>query len=632
MSRFALRPRRLLAIAAICVAVGGLLAAAGPGKLAAAEFSGEATVLPFPPDARELEFDAKFGDIKFNSNSPLKSLAAFYLKEMAARGWQHDEAAAVAQEDAIKLTFKHEKVVVKLELKQWSKEVKASLDCENLQFTGTDDPAKLAAAGIPVPRAILFLQKELPLPAGAVNLQYTGEGCTFKSPLKLQEAFDHFTKLAAGKGFRESRRPIVTGTRRYTEFKSGAAELSVNVFTDAVGSRIILTYKDAAQAAPVPPLAAVASLPIKLGGASAAAAGANPATNTAATPIDVTSNKGSATVIYAGKQYTFANVACYQTKSRGTATHVLFSAKPIAVNKMQALIASKNDFSFGDLYEFGYPEHLIVELGERPTFQFATSNVSVGNSVTNPSGEMKATATRVQGTLKMAATEIFKGESLSFTATADAAIITPTTRIVGPGDPVLKSDNPLLAEAPLPFPGEIQNAGSEGTKFRKKYTALVTLPLAEVAAFYRQELTAKGWKQPAEASDVMELKNDKLDLAVTLKSQRDKTAIEILVRNHELARQEGIFPEAGKGRIVLGNASDVAVAFTIGTASFALKAHQGEKDHKQAANQSLAPGAYNVILKVAGQQPQTEKIELAAGTTWGLIALPGGGCLSVQLY
>src|SRR5262245_42133385 len=133
-------------------------AVASPGDLVAADFSAEATALPFPPDTRELEFVAWAGDINYKSASPLKSLAAFYLKEMASRGWEHDESAAAIDDDSIKLTFKHDKSKVELALRQSSKEVRVSLDCKNLKFTGTDDPAKLAAAGIPVPRAVLFLQ------------------------------------------------------------------------------------------------------------------------------------------------------------------------------------------------------------------------------------------------------------------------------------------------------------------------------------------------------------------------------------------------------------------------------------------------------------------------------------------
>jgi hypothetical protein len=105
-----------------------------------------------------------------------------------------------------------------------------------------------------------------------------------------------------------------------------------------------------------------------------------------------------------------------------------------------------------------------------------------------------------------------------------------------------------------------------------------------------------------------------------------------VTRDIALARQEGVLPEPDKGRIVLGNANNVAVTFTIGNANYALRPNQGAKDYKQAVNQSLAPGTYNVIIKIAGRAPQTEKIELAEGATWGIIALPGGDCLPVQLY
>ena len=56
---------------------------------------------------------------------------------MASRGWQHNEAAAVVEEETIKLTFKLERAIVKVELR---------LDCENLQFTGTQATEKVELA------------------------------------------------------------------------------------------------------------------------------------------------------------------------------------------------------------------------------------------------------------------------------------------------------------------------------------------------------------------------------------------------------------------------------------------------------------------------------------------------------
>jgi len=407
------------------------------------------------------------------------------------------------------------------------------------------------------------------------------------------------------------------------------------VFTDAVGSRIVLTYKDEAKESPVPPLAAVASLPIKNSGKATTATGEAGTPSVGATPIDVAHNKGSATVSYAGKQYTFPNVACFRTKSRGTdATMVVFSAKPIPYNKMQSLISAKDDFSFGDLYEFSAPDRLVLQLGDHLSFSLALPGLSVGNSIENPVNEMKLDAGRLQGTLKMPPKEIFKGEQFSFTASADAAIITPSTRITGPGDLVVRSDNALLADSPVPFPDGIENSGREGTKFRKTYSALIVKPLAEVASFYRKELAAKGWMQPEAdpAGETMQFKNDTMQLAVTLKQQRGKTAVEVVTRDIALAKQEGMLPEPGKGRLVLGNATNVAVVFTIGNANYSLKPGQGAKDYKQALNYSLAPGTYGVIVKTPGQPPRTEKIELAEGTTWGIIALPMGDCFPIQLY
>jgi hypothetical protein len=59
---------------------------------------------------------------------------------------------------------------------------------------------------------------------------------------------------------------------------------------------------------------------------------------------------------------------------------------------------------------------------------------------------------------------------------------------------------------------------------------------------------------------------------------------------------------------------------------------QGAKDFKQALSYSIAPGKYTVVIKIPGQPPQTEQIEPAAGSTWGIITLPTGGYLPLQLY
>ena len=602
----------------------------------AADFSDEATALPFPPDAQELAFTAWSRDISFISPSPLKSVAAFYLKEMAARGWELDESAVRVEDDRIKLLFKHDSAKVEISMRQSSKAVEVDFDCDNLKFTGVDDPAKLAAAGIPIPPAALLLQKDYPLPEGAVNLQFKKEGCTFKSSLSLDDAFAYYMKLVPSKGFRESRKPILSNDRKYTEFKKGSAQFSVNIFTDAVGSRIILEYKDDSKKKAAPALAAVASLPLKGATAEPTPTGGSPGTAAApagGTPVDVTSNKGSATVNYNGKQYVFKNVAAFQTKSRGAEnTMLVFSAKPVPLNKMQSMIVKDADFSYGDLYEGANPDNLVVQLGKYLNFQFGVPGIGMSNSIDDPVNEMVVEGGRVRGTLKMAPTKVFS-DTFGFTATIDAGILTPTTRVAGPADVVAKSDSPVVANSPVPFPDSVGNISSEGSKFRKTYHADVNLPLADVLAFYRRELPPQGWKSvDGNAGEAMRFKNDTMDLVLTLKAMGERTAVEAVTRDMGQAKKEGVLPDAGKGRLLLGNGSEVSVVFTVGKANHTLKPGQGARDQKQAVNMSLAPGSYTVTIKASGQAAQTEKIELTEGSTWGLIALPMGGVLPVQLY
>ncbi len=207
------------------------------------DFKADAFHLPFPADAQKLEFDARFKDVSFTSPSSLAKLTRFYQVEMAKRGW--NVAEKEIEEDSIDVTFKNGKAEVELSLNERSKGVKVDMDCKGLSFQGSNDPAALAALGIAQPKGHLFLQKEIQLPENIQALKYDGDDrCTFKSSLELQKAFDYFGQQLRDKGYRETRRPIVNNKRRYTEFAKDGIEISVNVFTDAVGSRIILEYNE----------------------------------------------------------------------------------------------------------------------------------------------------------------------------------------------------------------------------------------------------------------------------------------------------------------------------------------------------------------------------------------------------
>jgi len=313
----------------------------------------------------------------------------------------------------------------------------------------------------------------------------------------------------------------------------------------------------------------------------------------------------------------------------------VFSAKPIPYHKMQSLIATKDDFSFSDLYDFGFPDHLVLQLGDNyVSYSLSLPGVGLSSSADNAVNETKVSADRVQGILKMPPKQVFSRDEISFTISVDAVIITPSTRIAGPADAVTRSDSPILTDSPIPFPDGANNISSEGSKFRKTYSAVVRLPLTDVESFYRKELAAGGWSAADSSStgDVLRFKKDTADLSLSLKRDGSNTVIAAITRNMALARQEGVLPDPGKARLILANALTVGVVYTIGRTDYPLRPGQGAKDYKQALNYSLAPGAYTVIVKIPGQRPQSEQLNLAEGTTWGIIATPTGGYLPLQLY
>lgn len=207
-----------------------------------ANFAADVRQLPYPKDARDIEFSSAFGDVEFQSRSSLAKLSQFYRTEMAKRGWQITETEI--ESDEVTITYQQGEAEVELNLDGDSDGVDVSLDCEELSFEGTDDPVELAKLGIPQPQAYLVLQRELKLPENYRDQEYdSGDRRLFKSTLKLPELYEFLTQQLRSKGYRESRRPILNNGRRYSEFVKNGVEISVNTFTHEIGSRAILTYE-----------------------------------------------------------------------------------------------------------------------------------------------------------------------------------------------------------------------------------------------------------------------------------------------------------------------------------------------------------------------------------------------------
>ncbi|MBI3469280.1 MAG: hypothetical protein HY000_40265 [Planctomycetes bacterium] len=626
-----------ISIVAGSLFVGHALGAQAP---AAAEFSNLARALPFPPDAREVEFDARFDDIEFTSASPLASLADLYARQMQQRGWEQDASAAVHEKDSVEMTFKHGDAQVVIELDQRSDNVAVSMDCEGLDFAGTDDPAGLVAAGVPQPRSYLYLQKEIPRPAEVRDSRYESDGCHFKSPMALQAAFDHYLTTLKGLGWRESRRPIVTSDRRYTEFKRGPITVSVNIFSDEVGSRIILEYEDDRREPIVPPLPTVAAASPSGPGRVPTPGGAPD--EPAKVAVDVSTNTGSATVIQGRNRHVFKYVAAYQTKDEPEKTTLVFADRPIPFQRMQTMLAKEDSFSFLDLFETGWPGSLKIQVNGYNSFSFNAGGVGIGDAIEDPDGQIKVEQGRARGTIKMREPKQFFDEPFHLTATIDAAVLTPNTRLGGAAGPtgVSRRESPVPGSELL-LPEGASDVRSEGTRYRKSTHAAVDMELQPVADFYRQELAAQQWKEDQAARvagdgtvprATLLFRGAAGKMTVNLQREGERTVIDLTSTDDARARSDGVLPEPGKARLVMGNAHSRDVVIAIGKQDYPLKAGRGAQDPKTALNYSIAPGKYVVTIKIPGEAPQTETLEIGADTAWGVIALPTGGYMASQLY
>jgi hypothetical protein len=616
---------------------------------APATFSPLAKALPFPPDAREVELDATFDDIEFTSGSSLASLAAFYRQQMQRRGWEEDPSSAKADEESVELTFKHDGVQVVIELDQQSDNtVDVAMECEGLDFGGADDPAALVAAGVPQPRSYLFLQKEIPRPDSIQDVQYQGDECHFKSKLALQAAFDFFVRAVRDLGWRESRRPIVTDDRRYTEFQRGPVTLSVNIFSHEVGSRIILGYENEEKEPVVPPLAAVASaapnVPGTPGAPSGGAAGdATP--DTSKVPIDVSKNTGSATVTLGEEKYVFKHVAAYQNKESEGTTSLVFSEQPVPLAKMQSMLATKEDFRFSDLYEFAMPSSLNVDVNGYIGFSFSSGGTGIGSGIEDPDKQIQIEGGRINGTIKMREPDEFFSRPFRLEVTIDAAILTPNTRIDGASAAqAVTTRQSSLPNSHLLLPEGSNDILSEGSRYLKTTSAEVDLELPAIVDFYRTALAAQNWQEDqaarvglaagdASATDAtLAFKGPAETMTIQIRREGEKSHIEVASRNEARARQDGMLPEPGKARLVMGNAHSRNVVITIGKQDYPLRAGQGAEDPKTTLNYSVAPGKYDLIIKIPGEAPQSERLDITAGTTWGVVTLPTGGYMASRLY
>lgn len=339
-------------------------------------------------------------------------------------------------------------------------------------------------------------------------------------------------------------------------------------------------------------------------------------------------------VYFGEKTYDLTHVLAIQRTEFDEPTTVLFlGERPLKEAKLKT--ADWEDLSIFELtgFDSGASMQLTLRKGSVSVSCFIDSN-SVNLSSSDIKDETKLKANRVVGKVYLAEPEDFFDTPFRFELTVDAVLLSEDDRPAEPAGGELTANS----DYDQPVPEGCSNVSKESSPYREVIDAMIEADLPQVLVFYRAELTKRGWKEDETSSKVADdsaqlaFRGDQGALTLKLTREDEQTHIQLATRNEQLAKEHGILPKAGKALLMLGNANDKDVVIVIDQQEHKLAAGQGERDLAEAKKVDVAPGKHTVTVKTAGADPDTQEIEIEAGSAWGVIAFPGGGAFVAQTY
>jgi len=236
------------------------------------------------------------------------------------------------------------------------------------------------------------------------------------------------------------------------------------------------------------------------------------------------------------------------------------------------------------------------------------------------------------------------GNGSGLTVAAKSDVAKPAARpqqsaTLAPPSPAASAPQPLDGEemGGLPVPSRSTSKGTERTPFRIVLNAEVPADLDSVLAFYRRELGKRNWTEDKQGSAVQP---ERVALAYTspegpaalkLERKAGSTVVELSLRKPAVAEKAGLLPKPGQSKLMFGNMLDKEAVIVIDKRSVKIGAGVGASKEPNGPKLDLAPGKYRYTLRVAGQPPQSDDVEIGAGETWGLLVGPGG-VLALQAY
>jgi hypothetical protein len=161
---------------------------------------------------------------------------------------------------------------------------------------------------------------------------------------------------------------------------------------------------------------------------------------------------------------------------------------------------------------------------------------------------------------------------------------------------------------------------SEGSRYSKKFEAVIEAPLTTVQAFYTEQLEQKGWKLAEDGSAASQrYQLNEQELMVDLKSNGNETMIELRTRDLAAAKSDAMLPPQGKTLLALANMSQMDVEMTIDGKAYTVEPSEG-RDPKDATKVVVEPG--NIKIRVTAEKngkPIDMEVNAIADATYGVL-------------
>lgn len=639
--------------------------------------------LPLPKDAKEIEYDEFFESIEFKSPSSVKAIAESLSKDLADRKWTKDStefdlatfvrmkftqgksslAIDIRGEDAGSEVAIRTKGMqwdgMKAEIARAEKKAEKSADSPSQKKRMADKPLELPKRK-DKPRQGIDQLPKLPN-AGTVTM----DGKTYELPNVIAyEVFENnewSTKIVA------TQKPVKqqsllanlqkTGTDKDADDRSltwPQPNLLVVLDADDQPWRISLqadntpgggTGKALSGTALVEDGRARGTVKLREPGAffdkvyTAEISFDLPVLTRDATPakrlVDAPKLPNSGTLTIGNKTYKLPNVVAYETKQFDKPmTTIVLSERPLNLTKLKAALGKK---SADDYFEFIPQVKFEIDAEDNvSSMHLWADNASLGGN-SDLAGDVVIEGGRVRGTARTTKPGEFFDKKYSVETSFDVELLgapaaASPMSIAAAGGLVADSHNGL------PFPEGGDGFQSEGSNFRKQTSKKVTAELKSVVEFYRHELTTTGWTENKAAAKfekttaTLSFSGPSGGLTVQLKSEGDQTMIALISRDAPAAKAAGVLPAQGKGRLMIGNGAENAIAIIVNKQDYNIAAGAGAQDPKTGLNWDVAPGKYTIEIRRAGQVAQPEILTINADEAWGVMILPTGECLSLQVY